>query len=289
MRTSSGLGHNANQGDDLPHTFRLPRVQSVLVQVGARPREMQNSCNSPYGYLRSSTSPRLLALRRSRLYSKLPDRPEDQDHNCSWSLSQICDVRNAQSWQWYEPWGRRLRPRRVCLLPRPSPLARSGCLRTAQATVPGKKGNRPISSSHAQTPHASQASIWSPGPGESPQKPSLIPPSILESYIHSIKLSDVGEHEPGEGGEKGQPARLRWRSKKPPSFSGKNPTGFVCSAPPQPTRTADSRARGWTRSSRWPRRTSSRCWRTRARYMHAARTASPSSRLCSGVNVSTSA
>ncbi|KAI0752504.1 hypothetical protein C8Q80DRAFT_1217086 [Daedaleopsis nitida] len=118
------------------------------------------------------------------------------------------------------------------------------------ATVRGKKGKSPYlfqtRASDADTarrpPDASQSSIW--GPGESPQKASAIPPSILESYTRSIKLSDVREHEPGEGHPVGAP-RPQSRSKKrqsapspgprrPPSRSRKNPTGSVRSAPPQP-------------------------------------------------------
>ena len=120
------------------------------------------------------------------------------------------------------------------------------------ATVRGKKGKSPYlfqpRASDADTarrlPDASQSSIWSPG--ESPKKPSAIPPSILESYTRSIKLSDVRE-QPGEGDTAGQSqlSQAQSRSKKrqsapspsprrPPSRTRKNPTGSVRSAPPQP-------------------------------------------------------
>ncbi|KAI0693133.1 hypothetical protein C8T65DRAFT_744844 [Cerioporus squamosus] len=128
------------------------------------------------------------------------------------------------------------------------------------ATVRGKKGRSPYlfqsRASDADTarrpPEASLSSLFAPG-GESPKKPaSAIPPSILENYTRSIKLSDVREHDTGdEGGpsqsnnSSGQSTRAPSRNKKrqsapspsprrPPSRSRKNPTGSVRSAPPQP-------------------------------------------------------
>ncbi|KAI9064987.1 hypothetical protein FKP32DRAFT_1665641 [Trametes sanguinea] len=63
------------------------------------------------------------------------------------------------------------------------------------ATVRGKKGKSPYLFQREprpetpRRPDASASSIWSPG--ESPKKPSAIPPSTLQSYQRSIKLSDV--------------------------------------------------------------------------------------------------
>ncbi|KAI0350733.1 hypothetical protein OH77DRAFT_1463107 [Trametes cingulata] len=115
------------------------------------------------------------------------------------------------------------------------------------ATVRGKKGKSPYlfrdqrSETTRRGPDASGSSIWSPG--ESPKKPSAIPPSTLQSYQRSIKLSDV--REAGEGDHGSHTARAPSRSKnrqsapspsprRPPSRSRKNPTGSVRSAPPQP-------------------------------------------------------
>ncbi|RPD53839.1 hypothetical protein L226DRAFT_540322 [Lentinus tigrinus ALCF2SS1-7] len=127
------------------------------------------------------------------------------------------------------------------------------------ATVRGKKGKSPYlfqsRTSDAETarrpPDASLSSLFAPS--ESPKKPaSAIPPSILENYTRSIKLSDVREADTGdEGGpsqshnSSGQSTRAPSRNKKrqsapspsprrPPSRNRKNPTGSVRSAPPQP-------------------------------------------------------
>ncbi|KAL7278383.1 hypothetical protein ACG7TL_008363 [Trametes sanguinea] len=117
------------------------------------------------------------------------------------------------------------------------------------ATVRGKKGRSPYLFQREprpetpRRPDASASSIWSPG--ESPKKLSAIPPSTLQSYQRSIKLSDVreaGEGEASVGGE--QRVRPNSRSKhrqsapspsprRPPSRNRKNPTGSVRSAPPQ--------------------------------------------------------
>ncbi|EIW52243.1 uncharacterized protein TRAVEDRAFT_156016 [Trametes versicolor FP-101664 SS1] len=116
------------------------------------------------------------------------------------------------------------------------------------ATVRGKKGKSPYlfhrdlrPETPRRGPDASGSSIWSPG-SESPKKLSAIPPSTLQSYQRSIKLSDVRES--GEEGG-GHSARALSRSKhrqsapspsprRPPSRNRKNPTGSVRSAPPQP-------------------------------------------------------
>ncbi|KAI0668022.1 hypothetical protein C8Q78DRAFT_980460 [Trametes maxima] len=116
------------------------------------------------------------------------------------------------------------------------------------ATVRGKKGKSPYlfqrdrrPETPRRGPDASGSSIWSPG--ESPKKLSAIPPSIVQSYSRSIKLSDV--HEATEGEQSGHTARAVARTKnrqsapspsprRPPSRGRKNPTGSVRSAPPQP-------------------------------------------------------
>ncbi|KAH9884489.1 hypothetical protein C8Q73DRAFT_770579 [Cubamyces lactineus] len=118
------------------------------------------------------------------------------------------------------------------------------------ATVRGKKGKSPYlfqrearQDATRRGPDASGSSIWSHGGSESPKKPSAIPPSTLQSYQRSIKLSDV--REAGEGEQSEHTARAPSRSKnrqsapspsprRPPSRSRKNPTGSVRSAPPQP-------------------------------------------------------
>ncbi|RDX40290.1 hypothetical protein OH76DRAFT_1413064 [Lentinus brumalis] len=128
------------------------------------------------------------------------------------------------------------------------------------ATVRGKKGRSPYlfqsrvadAETARRPPEASLSSLFTPA-GESPKKPaSAIPPSILESYTRSIKLSDVREHDTGdEGGpsqsnnSSGQSTRAPSRNKKrqsapspsarrPQSRGRKNPTSSVRSAPPQP-------------------------------------------------------
>ncbi|KAI0628351.1 hypothetical protein C8Q77DRAFT_1068231 [Trametes polyzona] len=120
------------------------------------------------------------------------------------------------------------------------------------ATVRGKKGKspylfhprelRPETPRRGIAPDASGSSIWSPG-SESPKKLSAIPPSTLQNYQRSIKLSDVREASETEpGGHTGRaPSRSKNRQsapssspRRPPSRSRKNPTGSVRSAPPQP-------------------------------------------------------
>ncbi|KAH9846329.1 hypothetical protein C2E23DRAFT_789340, partial [Lenzites betulinus] len=105
------------------------------------------------------------------------------------------------------------------------------------ATVRGKKGKSPYLfhprelSLRPETPRrgpdASGSSIWSPG--ESPKKLSAIPPSTLQSYQRSIKLSDVHEASEGEpGSHTGRaPSRSKHRQsapsaspRRPPSRSG---------------------------------------------------------------------
>ncbi|KAI0824280.1 hypothetical protein BC628DRAFT_1378510, partial [Trametes gibbosa] len=135
------------------------------------------------------------------------------------------------------------------------------------ATVRGKRGKSPYlfhprdlslrpetprraGGGSGGAPDASASSIWSPG-SESPKKLlSAIPPSTLQSYQRSIKLSDVREASEGEAGS--HPPRAPARSKnrqsapsasprRPSSRSGaaggggrKNASGSVRSAPPQP-------------------------------------------------------
>ncbi|TBU21964.1 hypothetical protein BD311DRAFT_869658 [Dichomitus squalens] len=118
------------------------------------------------------------------------------------------------------------------------------------ATVRGKKGKSPYlfqrtvdpNGTH-RLPDRSQSSLWSLG-GESPQKPSAIPPSVLQSYTRSIKLSDVREVD-SDVGEGAHLPRSASRSKnrqsapspsprRPPSRGRIPPTGSVRSAPPQP-------------------------------------------------------
>ena len=118
------------------------------------------------------------------------------------------------------------------------------------ATVRGKKGKSPYLLQRAvdpngtqRAPDRSQSSLWSPS-GESPQKASAIPPSVLQSYTRSIKLSDVREvdSDAGEGAHLPRPAsRSKNRQsapspspRRPPSRGRKPPTGSVRSAPPQP-------------------------------------------------------
>ncbi|PIL34719.1 hypothetical protein GSI_03500 [Ganoderma sinense ZZ0214-1] len=126
-------------------------------------------------------------------------------------------------------------------------------------TVRGKKGRSPYLFQRPlpvdpdgipRAPDGSQSSLWSPM-GESPQKPSAIPPSVLQSYTRSIKLSDVrevdsdagdGTHRPRSAASQSQSHTTRTRqaapspgpsSRRPPSRGRKNPTGSVRSAPPQ--------------------------------------------------------
>ena len=84
---------------------------------------------------------------------------------------------------------------------------------------------------------------------ESPQKPpSAIPPSVLQSYTRSIKLSDVREvdSDVGDGTRRPKSAASQSynkarqsapspssSSRRPQSRGRKNPTGSVRSAPPQ--------------------------------------------------------
>ncbi|KAI0773012.1 hypothetical protein BD413DRAFT_656025 [Trametes elegans] len=121
------------------------------------------------------------------------------------------------------------------------------------ATVRGKKGKSPYlpqrdlrPETPRRGPDTSGSSLWSPG--ESPKKPSAIPPSMLQSYTRSIKLSDVREATDGE--HDAHPSRAASRAKhrqsapspspssstrRPSSRGRKNaPTGSVRSAPPQP-------------------------------------------------------
>ena len=118
----------------------------------------------------------------------------------------------------------------------------------------GKKGKSPYLFSQRspdvdgalRAPEASLSSLFSPGAGgESPKKPaSAIPPSTLQAYQRSIKLSDVREVDTGDEGN-GHLPRAASRNKnrqsapspsprRPPSRGRKNPTGSVRSAPPQP-------------------------------------------------------
>ena len=67
-------------------------------------------------------------------------------------------------------------------------------------------------------PEASLSSLFAPG-GESPKKPpSAIPPSILENYTRSIKLSDVRE---ADTGNEGGPSQLHKQSARTPSCNKK--------------------------------------------------------------------
>ncbi|KAH9940223.1 uncharacterized protein BXZ73DRAFT_99214 [Epithele typhae] len=126
------------------------------------------------------------------------------------------------------------------------------------ATVRGKKGKSPYlfgggsASSHRALPEASLSSLFSPttsgGGGESPKKPaSAIPPSTLQAYQRSIKLSDVREVDTGDEGAGGHAPRALSRTKnrqsapspspRPSSSRGKKTkdySGSVRSAPPQP-------------------------------------------------------
>ncbi|KAI1784116.1 hypothetical protein LXA43DRAFT_246834 [Ganoderma leucocontextum] len=117
-------------------------------------------------------------------------------------------------------------------------------------TVRGKKGKSPYlfqrpldPDTGRRAPDGSQSSLWNPM-GESPQKPSAIPPSVLQSYSRSIKLSDVHEvdSDAGEGAHRPKSAVSQSKnrqsapspsSRRPPSRGRKNPTGSVRSAPPQ--------------------------------------------------------